>query len=58
LGREVVEHDMHGDVWLDVGVDLTQEADEVLRTMLRLAGGNHVASRDIVGGKQIERAIA
>jgi len=58
MRREVVEHDVHVEIWVDVDVDVTQEANEVLSPMLRSAAREDFARRDIQGGEQVECAVA
>ena len=51
---EAIRHHMHLQRELDARLDLTQERDEVLRPMLRLATRQHLARRDIQCRDEVE----
>ena len=55
---EIIEHHVDVEVGLDTRVDVPEKRDEVLRAVLRLAAGEHLAGRDVQRREQIERAVA
>jgi hypothetical protein len=56
--REIVEDDVDVERGLDGRFDLAQKGDEVLRPMLDLASGDHLAGRHVERGEQIQGAMA
>jgi hypothetical protein len=51
---EAIRHHMHLQRGLDARLDLTQEREEVLRPMLRLATRQHLAPRDVQCREEVE----
>ena len=58
VGRQIVEDDVDVERGLDGRFDLAQKGDEILRPMLGLAAGDHLAGRDIERGEQIQGPMA
>ena len=57
VGRQIIEDDVEVERRLDRRFDLAQKGDEILRPMLGLAAGDHLASRDIERGEQIQGPV-
>jgi hypothetical protein len=55
---EVVQHDVDVQRGVNAGLNLAQEGDEVLRTVLRFASRDDLAGSHVEGGEEIERAVA
>jgi hypothetical protein len=55
--REIVEHDVDVEAWVDTRFDLPQEADEILGAVLCLAARNDLPGGDIERGEQVQRAM-
>ena len=55
--RQVIQHDVDLPLGLDTAVDVAEERDEVLGSMLRLAPRDHLARRHVQRGEEIDRAM-
>ena len=58
VSGEIVEDDVDVERGLDGRFDLAQKGDEILRPMLGLASGDHLAGRDVERGEQIQSPMA
>jgi hypothetical protein len=57
MGRQIIQHHMDLPLGLDACVDVAEKRDEVLGPMLWLAPRDHLASRHVEGGEEIDRAM-
>ena len=55
VGRQVIQHHMDLPLGLDTGVDVAEERDKVLGSMLWLAPRDHLAGRHVQRGRAIVR---